>query len=270
MPLGTPVYIEAPAVAPARGGLYAVANVIDGDPKVGASGFQYLSENCGVASGIDDPACLTVEERAEKTFDETSLVTSTDPFAVYKGVQCVDLTEDDSDWARRGLELTEHIAVEEAVMAQLLAGATDITPTPGTPVAVRHGIALLEGIAAANYGGIPILHMARSTATIGFSEYVLEHDASFMVHTGQGALVANGGGYELNLSPAGVAAPEGQAWIYVTGAVTVVRGPVVANRVIPGMGDDGGHINIQMALAERMVAASAECIKYAVLVELVV
>lgn len=270
MPLGTPFYIEAPAVAPARGGLYAVANVIDGNPKVGASGFHYLTETCGVASSLDDPACITAEDRAEKTFGETVITASTDPFGVYKGVTCVDLTEDDSSWAQRGLELTEHIAVEQRVMAELLAGATDITPTPGTAIPVRHGIALLEGIAAANYGGIPILHMARSTATIGFSEHVLEHDASFMVHTGQGALVANGGGYEGNLSPAGVAAPEGQAWIYVTGAVTVVRTPVVTNRVIPGMGEDGGHINIQMALAERMVAVSAECIKYAVLVELVV
>jgi hypothetical protein len=270
MPLANPVYIEAPAVAPAAGGLYAVANVMEGDVHIGASGFHYLSENCGVASGIDDPACITAAERAAKTFDETDVIASTDPFAVYKGVSCVDLHDDDTDWARRGLELTEHIAVEEGVMGQLLAGATDITPTPGTAIPVRHGIALLEGIAAANYGGVPVLHMARSTATIGFSERVLEHDLNFMVTTMQGALVANGGGYELNLSPAGAEAAAGEAWIYVTGAVTVVRGPVTAIRVIPGTGAEGGHLNNQLALAERLVAVSAECIKYAVLVELVV
>ena len=266
MPLGTPIYIEAPAVAPAAGGLYAVANVLEGEPHVGASGFQYLSENCGVSSSLDDPSCVTAEDRVEKTFDETVLVESTDPFAVYKGVECVDMHDDDTVWARRVLELTEHIAVEQRVMEELLLGATDITPTPGTPVAVRHGIALLEGIAAANYGGVPVLHMARSTTTIGFSEHVLEHDSAFTITTMQGALVANGGGYEVNLSPAGVAAPEGQAWMYVTGAVTVVRGPVITNRVIPGV----GPLNLQMALAERLIAVSAECIKYAVLVELVV
>lgn len=266
MPLANPVYIEAPSVAPAPGGLYAVATVMEGDPHIGASGFQYLSENCGVASGIDDPACLTAEARAEKTFGETSVVASTDPFAVYKGVQCVDLHDDDSGWAQRGLELTEHIAVEEAVMGQLLFGATDVTPTPGTAVPVRHGVALLEGIAAANYGGVPILHMARSTATIAFSERVLDHDSDFTITTMQGALVANGGGYELNLGPDGTPAPAGQAWMYVTGAVTVVRGPVVTNRVLAA----GEHLNLQQALAERLVAVSAECIKYAVLVELVI
>lgn len=264
MPLGTPVYIEAPAVAPAKGGLYAVATVLEGDPHVGASGFQYLTENCGVASTLDDPSCITAEDRAEKTFGETVVVESTDPFGVYKGVQCVNMKGDDSGWAQRGLELTEHIAVEQRVMEELLLGATDVTPTPGTAVSVRHGIALLEGVAAANYGGAPILHMARSTATIGFSEHVLEHDASFTVHTGQGALVANGGGYEINLSPAGVAAAAGEAWIYVTGAVTIVRGPVVTNRVF---GIDQG-LNLQQALAERIVSVSSECIKYAVLVEL--
>lgn len=269
MPL-TPFYIEAPAVAPALGGLYAVANVLEGDSHVGAAGFQYLSENCGVATALDDQVCLTAAERATKTFGETTVVESTDPFAVYKGVECVDMTDDDTSWARRGLELTEHVAVEQRVMEELLAGATDITPTPGTAVTVREGIALLEGIAAANYGGVPVLHMARSTATIGFSEQVLEHDPSFTVMTRQGALVANGGGYEINLSPAGVAAAEGEAWIYVTGAVTVVRTPVVTVRVIPGSVPGGGHTNLQQALAERMVAVSAECIKYAVLVELVV
>lgn len=270
MPLGTPVYIEAPSVAPAAGGLYAVANVLEGDVHIGASGFQYLTENCGVASSLDDPACLTAAERAAKTFDETVVVESTDPFAVYKGVECVDMHEDDSTWARRGLELTEHIAVEQRVMSDLLAGATDVTPTPGTAVSVRHGIALLEGVAAANYGGVPVLHMARSTTTIGFSEHVLEHDSAFKITTMQGALVANGGGYEGNLSPAGVAAAAGEAWIYVTGAVTVVRGPVITNRVAPGFDEDGFPLNVQRALAERLVAVSAECIKYAVLVELVV
>lgn len=268
MPLGTPVYIEAPAVAPARGGLYAVANVLAGEAHVGASGFHYLTETCGTASSLDDPACITAEDRAEKTFGELFITESTDPFAVYKGVECVDLHDDDSSWAQRGLELTEHIAVEQRVMEELLAGAEDITPVPGTAVPVALGVALLEGAAAANYGGIPVLHMARSTATMGFSEYVLGHTSDFTVHTGQGAWVANGGGYEANLGPTGTPAGAGEAWIYVTGAVTVVRGPVVTNRVIPSFNEDGAPVNTQRALAERLIAVSAECIKYAVLVEL--
>lgn len=265
MPLANPVYIEAPAVAPAAGGLYAVANVIDGDVHVGVSGVSYLSENCGVASSLLDPACVTAEERATKTFGDIDIV-SGDPFAVYKGVECEYLVDDDSDWARRGLELTEHIAVEDAMWAHVFTGATDITPTPGTAVTVAQGIAILEGYAGANYGGVPVLHMDRHIASIGLAQESLTFDLNYTITTKQGSLVANGGGYLGMNSPAGVAPAANTAWIYLTGAVTVVRTPVIVNRVVPGTGV-GGHLNRQHALAERMVAVTAECILAAVLVE---
>lgn len=264
MPLANPVYIEAPAVAPAAGGLYAVATVRDNvDVHVGASGATYLSENCGVASTLVDPACVTAEQRAEKTFGEIEVI-SGDPFAVYKGVECVSMVDDDSDWARHGLELTEHIAVEQQVMSDVLQGATDLTPTVGTPVSVALGIAILEGAAAFAYGGTPVLHMARSTATIGLAQEALTHSLDFTITTKQGALVANGGGYELNLGPDGETATAPQAWIYATGAVTVARTPVLVNRVL---GASEG-LNLQRALAERFIAVTAECINFAVLVDL--
>lgn len=263
--LGSPVYIEAPAVSPAPGGLYAVADVRVGDVHVGASGAQYLSENCGVSSSIEDPACVTADDRASKTFGEISVV-SGEPFAVYKGVQCADISDDDSAWAEHGLELTEGIAVEQRVMQDTLSGAVDLTPASGSAVSIARGIALLEGYAAANYGGVPVLHMGRSTATIGIAEDLLDADSNHVLSTPQGALVANGGGYELNLGPDGEEADEGTAWIYVTGAVVVTRTPVVTNRAL-GVSDFESRVNIQRALAERMVAVTAECIKAAVLVE---
>ena len=267
MPLANPVYIEAPSVAPAAGGLYAVANVIDGDVHVGVSGVSYLSENCGVASSLDDPACLTAEERAEKTFGEIEVV-SGDPFAVYKGVTCTWMVDDDSEWARHGLELTEHIAVEEAMWAHVFTGATDITPAPGTPLTVAQGIAVLEGYAGANYGGVPVLHMDRQIASLGLAQQSLTFDLNYTITTKQGALVANGGGYLGMNDPSGDPPDAGEAWIYLTGAVTVVRTPVITTRVIPGTDSTTGqHVNVQSALAERMIAVTAECILAAVLVE---
>ena len=269
MPLANPVYIEAPRVAPAAGGLYAVATVLDNvDVHIGASGMRYLSENCGVASSILDPACITAEDRAEKTFGDIDIV-SGDPFAVYKGVQCEYLVDDDSDWARHGLELTEHIAVEQGMRDALFDGATDLTPTPGTALAVNEGIALLEGWAGANYGGVPVLHMDRRVASLGLSQESLTFDLNYTITTKQGALVANGGGYFNMDGPTGAAPAAGTAWIYVTGAVLVARTPVIVNRVIPGVDASGAHLNIQHALAERMVAVTAECILAAVLVETV-
>lgn len=263
MVIASPVYIEAPDVAPAAGGLYAVATVRDNaDPHIGVSGITYLSQNCGVASSLEDPACLTAEDRATKTFGEIDVIEA-EPFAVYKGVECVDMTEDDSEWARRGLELTEHIAVEAGIVEALFAGATDLTPTPGTPLTVAEGIALLEGWAGANYGGTPVLHMDRQVASLGLAQQSLTHSLDFTITTKQGALVANGGGYWQMDGPSGAAPDEGEAWIYVTGAVTVARTSVIANRVLGA----SEHVNLQRALAERMVAVSAECILAAVLVE---
>lgn len=263
MVLATHVYIEAPAVAPAAGGLYAVATIRDNaDPHIGVSGVTYLSENCGVASSLDDPACLTAEDRATKTFGDIDVIAA-DPFAVYKGVECTSMGDDDSDWARRGLELTEHIAVEQALPDLLFAGATDLTPAPGTPLTVAQGIALLEGWAGANYGGTPVLHMDRQVASIGLAETSLINDLDFTITTKQGALVANGGGYLDMADPSGDAPAAGEAWIYVTGAVTVSRTSVIVNRVLGA----SQHVNLQRALAERMIAVTAECILAAVLVE---
>lgn len=265
MPLANPVYIEAPAVAPARGGLYAVATVRDGvDPHIGASGATYLSENCGVASSLNDPACVTAEDRAEKTFGEIEVITGT-PFAVYKGVECVDMTDDDTSWAVRGLELTEGIAVERGLAEALFAGATDLTPTPGTAVSVAEGVAILEGWAGNNYGGTPVLHMDRQVASLALSDDTLMPGADFTLTTKQGALVANGGGYLGMVGPDGDPAPAGTAWVYVTGAVVVSRTAAIVNRVLGA----GEHVNVQRALAERMIAVTAECILGAVLVSLV-
>jgi hypothetical protein len=266
MVLATHVYIEAPAVAPAAGGLYAVAEVRDNaDPHIGASGVTYLSENCGVASSLEDPACLTADDRATKTFGEIDVIAA-DPFGVYKGVECTYMGDDDSDWARRGLELTEHIAVEQALPGLLFAGATDITPTPGAALEVGAGIAQLEGWAGANYGGTPVLHMDRTVAALGLGSQVLMNDLNYTITTKQGALVANGGGYYGMVGPTGAPADEGEAWIYITGAVVVTRTPVFTTRVIPGTDADGGRLNLQRALAERMIAVTAECILAAVLV----
>lgn len=271
MPLGNPVYIEAPTVAPAAGGLYAVATVRDNaDVHIGASGAQYLSENCGVSTSILDPACITQESRAEKTFGEIDVISSA-PFAVYKGVQCTYMGDDDTDWARRGLELTEHIAVEEYLATEVFPTATtDLTPTPGTAVSVAHGIAILEQYANANYGGVPVFHMDRHVASLGLSQEALTFDLTYTITSKQGSLVANGGGYGGMNGPGDVAPGANEAWIFVTGAVVVSRTPVVSNRVIPGTGDAGGHLNLQQALAERMVAVTTECILAAVLVELVI
>lgn len=196
-----------------------------------------------------------------KTADGIDVVTGS-PFSIYKMTECQDLREDDTAWAQRSLALGEAHAVESAFMQAVLAQPTTDLPNGSTPVSLINGIAILEGYAADTYGGVPTLHVPRSVATRAIAKSALTVGLDFSVMTPQGAMVANGGGYSLNLGPDGTPAPAGQAWLYATGLVTLVRRPVEAHRTLD-------HVNNnQVVLAERTYVPAVECFVAAVLVTL--
>ena len=191
MVIGTGVYIEAPSITPARGGLLAVANVVDSQDPHAANGATYLSENCGVNSVVQGDNCVmgsvTISQAADTltitlanvpvgvyTFaleGETDVVDSTapysatfniagavspltltitstaglsftteltvpvvgtlvlaaadktpgqitvvegDPFYVYRMVECSDMTDDDTEWARKAFMLGEAFGEESS------------------------------------------------------------------------------------------------------------------------------------------------------------
>lgn len=262
MALGS-VYVAAPTATPARGGLLAVANVVDGDAaQVGAFGAQYLSEVCGIPTRYPDGWCVAPEDRTEKDFDEIDLVEG-QPFTIYKGVQCKSLAESLDGWADERLSFGETVAIERAVMAEVLAqsGTTDLTPAGGA-VSLINGVAALEGYASTVYGGIPTLHVPRSVVTRGLARDVFDNRLDYTIETGQGSLVANGGGYEDNLGPTGVEAPAGEAWLYITGQVTLVKGPSVR------LGVPDWVNNEAIGLAERTWVPLVECFVAAIRVHL--
>lgn len=189
-------------------------------------------------------------------------VVSGQPFTVYRMTECKDLHGDDTAWARRSLELGEAHAVESGFMQSHLAQPTTALPNGTTAVSLTNGIAILEGYAADVYGGVPTLHIPRSVVTRALAVGALVPGADWRVNTPQGVDVANGGGYSLNLGPTGEPAPAGQAWLYITGLVTLLRGQVIANRVLDN------ENNNQVVLAERTYVPSVDCFTAAVLVTL--
>lgn len=197
----------------------------------------------------------------EKVASQINVVQGT-PFSVYKTVECQSLVDDDTAWAREALALGESHAVEAAFMQAVLAQPTTALPNGSTAVSLVNGIALLEGYAADVYGAVPTFHIPRSVATRAIAKDVLTVGLDFTVITPQGALVANGGGYSLNLGPTGEPAPAGQAWLYVTGQVVLTRGPVEAHRVLDHTN------NNQVVLAERTYVPTVDCFAAAVLVTL--
>jgi hypothetical protein len=339
MVIGTGVYIESPTVPLARGGLLAVASVVDLTDPHAANGITYLSENCGVNSVVQGDNCamgsVTISQTANTltvtlanvptgvyTFGvtgETSVVDSTspysasfditgavapitvtvtstagltfsyiisalplvapvtltaqektpgqidviqgDPFLAYRMVECLDLTDDDTGWARTAFGMGEAYAVEEGFWRTVLA-QPDTTIVSGTGIPLLDGIALAERYAASVYGGIPTLHMDRGMATFGLASMALENSLDWTITTRQGSLVANGGGYDLNTGPTGLPAAAGTDWLYVTGYVTIGRTPLTVNRVL-----DHAQ-NSQQVLAERTYIPLVDCFKAAILIDL--
>lgn len=194
-----------------------------------------------------------------------------DPFALYHLFKCAPVGQGGEqrfqDRARTALRLGEQRGLERVTGALLAADTdgVDLTPTPGTAVPLVEGLARLEGWAAANYGGVPVVHAPREAGTVlgRRLERVSGH-----LETMQGSFFASGGGYDALTGPdGGAAAGAGEAWLYVTGQVVVHRsadievGPLLDSAA-------GGRINEWAAMVERLYTSTWECITGAVLVDL--
>ena len=103
--------------------------------------------------------------------------------------------------------------------------SVDVTPTPGTAVKVRYGLALLEqAIAGSPIGAQGVIHATRDVATA----LRLENDGTTL-RTDLATPVVAGVGYS-KLGPSGAVAPAGKAWMYATGPISVRLG---ATTIVP-------------------------------------
>lgn len=240
---------------------FTVDGITDGDHTIAlsiAGGDTWTSGTFTWPLTVGLPNVLELGEKESIQIDVVSGL----PFAVYRKTECKDLHGDDTGWATRSLQMGESHAVERGVMQAILAQPTTALPNGTTAVSLVNGIAILEGYAADVYGGVPTIHMPRSVATRALAADALVPGLDWSITTKQGALVANGGGYSINLGPTGEVAPAGQAWLYVTGQVTLLRSPIESHRVLDTTN------NNQVVLAERTYVPAVDCFVAAVLVTL--
>lgn len=260
-------YPEAPVATPWRGSLLAAANVGDGIEWL--EGPDLYETYNGMDFGSEAPFCV----QAAKTITSTSDWVDGFQFAAYGGVRCqrIGLDLDNMrDGLRKAFDAGESKAVEAALMKyrfqaeggtpELWPAATDLTPVGGAVSAVN-GLALLEGHAAANYVGVPTIHVPISVGTLLASSDVIQFEGDTL-KTKMGSKVAAGAGYESpNTSPAGAAAPAGERWIYASGEVTVRRGDLIfRDEMDPEQ-------NEVLALVERPYVIAAETFTAAVRVK---
>lgn len=243
--------VDAPPATPARFGLLDTIAPkplpVHGD----LAGVEYDADFCGAARPWAAP-CVDPGTGVSKDADDGIDQASGDPITVYHLHSCRLVGSGDREGrARRSLDLGASRAVEEGFGDTLGAAAVDITPA-GTAVSVTKGIALAEQYAGKMYGGVPVLHMDRVTATIAISaDLIREVDGE--LRTILGSLVVAGPGYAESTGPSAPAA--GAHWMYVTGAVNVWEGKTFLSPVEPAQ----PYTNEFYTLAERVYVPTYEC-----------
>lgn len=277
-----PLYVPAPAVAPAPFGLFSVAQMpAESDPHWQFGGLQYEPIACHLARSWSDECVQESPGEAEtKIVDEGVPLVTASPFVVYTAFECAAVgrsLEEQEARARDVLVLGEQFAVEAAFWSGTAGGTanavtpfladptcTDLTPTPGVATDIVHGVGLLEDHLGANYGAAGVLHTPRLTAANAAHHKLASRDGSRLVSL-LGNRWAFGGGYSGLAGPAG-AAPAEAAWIIATGEVTVRRSEIFTQPapIEQALNKSTNEVELQ---AERVYAVAFECVCAAVLVD---
>lgn len=235
--------IEVPDVPPAPGGLLAISPPLSGTVQQFYQGVRFEGNLGGHNLPVPAPG-------VEKTFEQTDWVEGV-KFQTYRGIER-SMFEHEQALAdvRKAFELGEAWAVERGVQEALLnPRATDITPVAGTALTKRlDAIGRLEQYAADNILGKPTFHTNRYGASLLDPEV----DDNGLLSTKQGTPVVNGGGYGPT-GPGGVAAPDGTAWVYVTGQVVLWRQQFTVNEQAHGLKENRTYV-----LAEATYLAAAD------------
>jgi hypothetical protein len=263
---------EPPPVEPYRWGLLSVAQFAPTDEKRWEiAGVHYQQDVCGPGGGIWLDPCYVKplgegEQYPVKTFTQGAQDVVGFPFMVYDTAQCgvglaqARLVAREQYWVETQFAQAELSDDNPSGLSvQVLAG--------GTALPLAAALGALEQEIAAQYGGIGVIHLPRHTgaAAQGFIRFRRPPGTpppeTVPLHTGLDNLLAFGAGYS-GAGPDGTDAPDGQAWLYATGPVTVWRSDVQART------DFDARRNLRTALAERAYLITADCLRLAVLADL--
>lgn len=242
----------------------------------GESGGFELQDGNGL---YDSYHCMLFGSAADfcapnnKTLDDQSpLWVDGIRFAAYGGVTCKAVGLDQARIQAevdRVFSLGESNAVEQALMVQRFradtevpsrwAAATDLTPAGGA-VSPKVGLAVLEDHAATLYVGQPVIHVSVDIGSLLLADVAVKEGG--IVMSKLGSKIAVGAGYStINTSPAGVAAPAGEKWVYASGEVTYIASEKISHLAFEQSNND------VVVLAERAYIAAVECFTAAVRVK---
>ena len=228
--IAPPTYVAPPAVEAHRFGLYSIASMPEpsGRWELGVEYEPLAGERAGLrASECVDDYTQDVEIRVgEETLEGI-------PFVVVGSYQCGAQSrpiEEAEERAILNLATGEERAVEYAIATGSMGneptfqGATDLTPTPGTPVNLVDAFGLIEQALAEGNGSIGAIHSPRLLGPLAEVLGVASRQGQHL-ETMLGTHVAFGGGYDAaNVGPDGEEPAAGSVWVYGTGRPIIRRG----------------------------------------------
>ncbi len=273
---GQPRYVEVGQSERLPYGLFSVVDFSAGDGPYWQQGVEYEPYKCGPAGVYACPTCVqnNAGTAPAKTYETGIPLVQSFPFTVYGSFKCSPVGNWDRavERAQAHLETGEERAVELEIarnnvhtgLGLTAAGATNITPTPGTPVTVQQGIALLESYIGANSNGSGVILGNRRDVTLANSAGQLIIPSDSRLHTILGTPVAALSGFDGKTGPNNVAAAAGNAWLFATGKIHAHRSEVFT----PADRSESlkTATNDLEVLAERTYEISWECFTAGVLV----
>lgn len=238
--------VAGPNCVPSRYGLLSVAEVQDMPDGHWQAGFTWDRESCEdlevrtIACQFDTPKTT---DGSGLSFPESDGFVTIAPFdCSVAGLTLSDAwmhaearlnqgearTIERAFWTgmdAEGNPIRGTLGVDPAIVAapQLAPDpVTDLTPAAGA-VSITDGLAMLESWAGDSMPCAPIIHAQRGVATYLAERRLIEPNGNVMYAIGTGSRVVVGGGYGVT-GPAGVVPTTGEAWLFATGAVKVLRG----------------------------------------------
>ncbi len=256
------------------GGCVPVVVATDGHQ---LNGTDLLPASCDAAHPWQNCPTATAGEfpwtnPASKIFDRPDACTF-EPFTAYAGFECSTIGmsfQEAGQAAMDQLARGEQAALENWFMTRWLANAThtvDLTPGAGA-VHIVNGIGVLESWLGTNYGGQGVLHAPIGTASLlGMHHQITGTGDEECYRTWAGNAVIIGAGYAANVGPVAlpgppVAAPTGEAWLYITPPLRIRRDDrsLVMNREWQGVNTT---VNDRRSLAETTFVTEVACCKAA-------
>lgn len=275
---GQPKLVPALDGAPLKYGIFSVADLSDAGSGHWQQGIEWEPQLCGPGSLYRCPTCVQNDgdtASAKVYTDDGVPLEEAMPFTVYASFACTPIGNWDraEDRARAFLLSGEERAVEAMVSdgvhaasrSLTNAGSINITPTPGTPVTVAQGVALLEQYIGANGKGEGVIIGTRRDVTLANANGKLISVEGDTLYTLLGTPVAAVSGIAGTVGPNNVAAGAGQAWLFGLGSrPRILRSEVfMTSSREQSLDVKFNNLNV---LAERTYAVGWDCFTVGVLV----